>query len=63
MTQDELAAASGIDSSNIRAYEKGRATPNLFTLSRISTALGVEPGALLDGLTPEMFPVSSRRAG
>lgn len=63
MTQDQLAAASGIDSSNIRAYENGRATPNLFTLARISDALGVEPGALLRGLTPEMFPTSNRRAG
>jgi transcriptional regulator with XRE-family HTH domain len=63
MTQDQLAAASGIDSSNIRAYGNGRATPNLFTLARISDALGVEPGVLLLGLTPEMFPTSNPRAG
>lgn len=59
MTQDELAAASGIDSSNIRAYENGRALPNLQTLVRIAGALGLEPGELLSGLTLEMFAPSS----
>jgi transcriptional regulator with XRE-family HTH domain len=58
LTQDELAAASGIDSSNIRAYENGRALPNLHSLLRIAGALGIEVSALLDGLTLEMFPVS-----
>jgi transcriptional regulator with XRE-family HTH domain len=59
MTQDELAAASGIDSSNIRAYENGRALPNLHTLVRIAGALGLQPGELLSGLTLEMFAPSS----
>lgn len=58
LTQDALAAASGIDSSNIRAYENGRALPNLHSLLRIADALGIEVSALLDGLTLEMFPVS-----
>lgn len=47
--------ASDIDSSNIRAYENGRALPNVQTLVRIATALDVEPGDLLVGLTPELF--------
>ncbi|PZQ89030.1 MAG: hypothetical protein DI534_09645 [Leifsonia xyli] len=66
MTQDQLAAASGIDSSNIRAYEGGRAMPNLHSLLRIADAFGVEVGTLLTGVTLEMFPVSSsdgRRRG
>jgi transcriptional regulator with XRE-family HTH domain len=66
MTQDQLAAASGIDSSNIRAYEGGRAMPNLHSLLRIADALGVEVSALLAGVTLEMFPVSpsdGRRRG
>jgi transcriptional regulator with XRE-family HTH domain len=67
LTQDELAAETGIDSSNIRAYEKGRATPNVFTIVRIADALGVEPGDLLAGITPAMFSPSAsdgrRRAG
>lgn len=57
MTQDELAAVSGIDSSNIRAYENGRALPTVQTVVRIATALDVEPGDLLSGLTAEMFAI------
>jgi transcriptional regulator with XRE-family HTH domain len=58
MTQDELAAGSGIDSSNIRAYENGRAMPSLHSLVRIAAALNVDPGALIQGLTSELFAVS-----
>ena len=55
LTQDELAAASGIDSSNVRAYESGRAMPSIHTLLRLAVALNIEPAELLDGLTLEMF--------
>lgn len=63
-TQDQLAAETGIDSSNIRAYENGRAMPSLHTLMRIADALGVLPADLLDGLELEMFapsPTDRRR--
>lgn len=63
MTQDELAAASGIDSANIRAYEKGRSMPSIHTPLRIAKGLGVEPGVLLDGLTLELFAKSARASG
>lgn len=62
MTQDELAAASGIDSSNIRAYETGRAMPSVHSVVRIATALGTEPGELLTGLTRDLF-TGSEQAG
>jgi len=55
MTQDQLAVASDIDSSNIRSYESGRAMMYVRSLVRIATALGVLPGDLIDGVTPEMF--------
>lgn len=55
MTQDQVAVLSGIDSSNVRAYESGRSTPNIQSLVRIAKALGVKPGELLEGLEPEMF--------
>ncbi|MTE24262.1 helix-turn-helix domain-containing protein [Microbacterium sp. ZXX196] len=55
MTQDQLAVASRIDSSNIRSYESGRAMMNVHSLVRIAEALGVEPGEILDGVTAEMF--------
>jgi transcriptional regulator with XRE-family HTH domain len=60
LTQDQLAAGSGIDSSNIRAYESGRAMPSIHSLVRIAVALGLEPGTLLEGLTPELFIVDPK---
>jgi len=55
MTQDELAAGSGIDSSNIRVYENGRSMPGIHSLVRVAVALDVDPGELLEGLTLEKF--------
>lgn len=67
ITQDELAVLTQIDSSNIRGYEKGRALMGIPTLIRIADALNVDPGALLDGVTAEMFAFAAadgrRRAG
>jgi len=67
LTQDQLAVASNVDSSNVRAYESGRAMPSIRLLVRISAALGVAAGDLLEGLTPEVFGDSvdtvQRRAG
>lgn len=56
-TQDEIAVRTAIDSSNLRAYEHGRAMPSIFTLVRIAHALDVSPGELIDGLSPEHFVV------
>jgi transcriptional regulator with XRE-family HTH domain len=67
MSQDQVAAVSGIDSSNIRAYENGRALPSIHSLVRVALALGLEPGRLLDGITSDLFAASDaaerRRAG
>ena len=46
-----------IDSSNIRGYEKGRSMMGIPTLIRIADALRVEPGELLNDVTPDMFNV------
>ncbi|HHU07600.1 MAG TPA: helix-turn-helix transcriptional regulator [Clostridiaceae bacterium] len=66
LTQDEVAVMTGIDSSNIRAYENGRSMPNIHSLIRIAYAMEVEPGVLLEGLTPRLFeqqkPKTSRSA-
>jgi transcriptional regulator with XRE-family HTH domain len=53
-----LAASSGIDSSNIRAYEGGRAMPSIHSLLRIAIALDAEPAALLKGLKLDHFETS-----
>ena len=65
MTHDQLAARTGIDSSNIRSYESGRAMPSVHTLIRIADALDTEPGRLLEGVTLDLFDggVNGRRAG
>ena len=60
LSQDQVAAESGIDSSNIRAYENGRAMPSLHSLIRIAGALNIDPGALIVGLTPELFAEPAR---
>ena len=65
-TQDQLAVASNVDSSNVRAYESGRAMPSIRLLVRLAAALDVSPGEFLNGLTPEVFGDSldgARRAG
>lgn len=59
MTQDEVAALTGIDSSNVRAYENGRAMPSIHSLVRIADALGIEPGDLLIDLRLDQFTVPS----
>jgi len=55
LTQDEVAVISGIDSSNVRAYESGRSMPSVHTLMRFADALGVEPADLLFELTLDKF--------
>ncbi|MDQ0648653.1 transcriptional regulator with XRE-family HTH domain [Microbacterium natoriense] len=55
LSVDGLGYKTGIDSSNIRSYEAGRAMMNVRSLVRIAAALGVEPGALLEGVGPSMF--------
>lgn len=65
LTQDQLAAATDIDSANLRAYINGRAMPNVHSLVRISPVLEVALSELLDGLKPEHFPdrAGSRQVG
>lgn len=55
MTQDQLAVASDIDSSNIRSYKNGRAMMNVFSLVLIAEALAATPSDLLDGVTSDRF--------
>lgn len=59
MTQDQLAVRADIDSSNVRAYESGRAMPSIHTLLRIAVAMRTPIDYFLKDVTLEMFPVSS----
>ena len=60
MTQDQVGVACGIESSNIRAFEKGRAMPSIHSLLRIASALDCDPGSLIAGLTLDHFVVADR---
>lgn len=59
LSVDGLAYKSEIDSSNIRAYEAGRAMMNIRSLVRIAASLGVDAGAFLEGIEPSMFEQDS----
>jgi len=59
LSVDDLASKTKIDSSNIRSYEAGRALVGLHYLVRIADVLGVEPGALLNGIELSMFEKNS----
>ena len=56
LTQDQLAAKTMIESSNIRSYESGRSLPGIRSVVRLADGLEIEPGELVDGLTIDMFP-------
>ena len=55
LSQDQLAAATGINSANIRSYESGRALAALPSLVRLGEALDVGPEQLIEGLTTELL--------
>lgn len=55
LTQDQLANEVGIDAANLRAYESGRRLPNLYTVVRISGALDVQPGDLINEIEAQSF--------
>lgn len=56
ITQNDLMDISGIDASNIRKYELGKAMPNLGSLIRLAFALGVDPGDLIRDIRPADLP-------
>ena len=48
MSQKELAAATGIDQSDISKIERGLANPSLMTLKRLAKGLGMELSVSFD---------------
>ena len=53
ITQDELAARSGLHRTTISLLELGRREPRLGTIFRLAKGLGRSPGALLDRVARE----------
>ncbi|MBL0920726.1 MAG: helix-turn-helix transcriptional regulator [Phycisphaerales bacterium] len=50
LTQAELAERAGLNPASIGSYERGVTKPQIDTLCRIASALGVEPSLLLPSL-------------
>ena len=64
LTQEALARRAGIPRPNVSAIERGRREVSLTTLRTLAAALGVRPGLLVDGVSPEAArggPLSSSR--
>jgi transcriptional regulator with XRE-family HTH domain len=61
ISQQDAANLANIDVSNFGKIERGKANPNLHTIIRIATVLGVDPGLLMHGLSGQMVPESNRR--
>lgn len=55
LTLEDLAAASGVSLSSISAYERGEIDPSIKYLHKLSKALGVPRGMLLD-VDPTLDP-------
>jgi len=62
-TLERLSRESGIPSSTIWKYENARVSYSLFTILRLSEALGLEPGFLLRKGSAEEGKVSAAGAG
>jgi transcriptional regulator with XRE-family HTH domain len=56
INQMELADLAGLHFTNLGKIERGQANPSLHTILRIAGALNLNPGVLLDGMTPDMLP-------
>ena len=57
MTQEELAQKAGVPQPNLSQIEKGKRDLTVSTLKRISAALEIKAGELIDG--PESIALSS----
>ena len=53
LTQDALARRAGITRPNLSAIERGRREVSLKTLRALAVGLGVRPGLLVDGVSPD----------
>ncbi|HEV7943831.1 MAG TPA: helix-turn-helix transcriptional regulator [Solirubrobacteraceae bacterium] len=54
ISQDDLSRRTGIHSTAIGRLERGKREPRLRTILRVAKGLGIRPGALLDGPSPDL---------
>ena len=60
LTQDQLARAAGISRPNLSDLERGKRELSLKSLRRLSSALQITPGTLVDGVSPLAVKGSTR---
>ncbi len=56
LSQMDLADLASLHFTNLGRIERGQANPNLDTIVRIASALELDPGVLLQGMTADMLP-------
>jgi transcriptional regulator with XRE-family HTH domain len=59
-SQEEIANLAGMNVSNYGKIERGLGNPELHTLIRLATVLGVDVGELLAGITSDALPEKRR---
>ena len=62
LTQEALARRAGITRPNLSAIEQGKREVSLKTLRALAAGLGVRPGLLVDGISPDAHQTLSREA-
>jgi transcriptional regulator with XRE-family HTH domain len=56
INQQEFAHLAGLNVAHYGRIERGTGNPSMETLVRIAGAFGVDPGALVEGMTPDQLP-------
>jgi transcriptional regulator with XRE-family HTH domain len=52
LTQEDVAARSGVHATEVSRIEAGKRDPKVSTLERLAAAVEMKPGQLLDGAGP-----------
>lgn len=52
LSQEQLAEASGVHRTYVGHVERGESSPTLYSIVRFASGLGVDPGRLVEGMTP-----------
>ena len=52
LTQEAVADRSGVQAGEISRIERGKRDPQVSTVEKLATAVGMKPGQLLDGEDP-----------
>lgn len=60
-SQEEISHLAGMNVSNFGKIERGLGNPNLHTIVRIASVLGIDPAVLVAGIGAESLPEAVER--